>query len=189
MAGATGGSRPHTGEKSDAERIFAAWERLRKQYRTEARGVRLELTSKEIEGNVLGRYESGTLERAPTIRVSLPALQKAIQRGKDYPMKPGGKYYRKGLVNLANAVVRHELAHRREEMAEWRTGKSDVPLPPLKPGIEGEGRRYGGEPPHGALWNRMNVMLQGAGAEPKFSNIGLPREFRLPVLRSSWREG
>ena len=192
--GRTTGSRPHTGEKTDVEKILSAWDRLRKQYKLGARGVRLELITKDLDG-ALGNYQAAYVDNegkqiSPTIRVSLPALRKSIESSKEYPMTKGGYYRGRGnIVNLANAVVRHELGHRREEEAERKTGEPDISLPLMKPGDDVESGRYGGEPPHGKRWNRINNYLQGIGSGPVFSNIGYPYETTLPSLRSAWREG
>lgn len=175
-----------TEETNKWDRLYGAWDRLKKQFGKEAESVRLELDlgrpPSERPGG-LALYDPDTM----TMRLFVPSLMMASNIPGIW--KSGMKGYAgKDLEDLAISVMKHEYAHHRTHTAERRTGEKDVPLSSPEPG-EARGRRYqAGDPPHGALWHRINAYLGGSGSELKMPQIGMPLEWKRRYAQTS-REG
>ena len=219
MAAGVGGDRPYTPKEPDpdelnAESLFNEFKNLQRRNKW-LQGVRLELNPDAPERGEAGHFQRDYMDqdpasgeffmRPPTIRLFLDSLRRGYEASRGAPRAAGGQPTRsQDFTKYVKATLRHEAAHA-WQMEQNRIKAETANIPPeqrrdfgdepqLKPT---KGRAaYIDVPAHGKLFNVLNRMLAGSGAEALLPKIGLPREFwhaqrsqNLPPMPSSEHPG
>ena len=147
--------------------LFKSLRRLKAQFGLDAEGITLVIDTKTAsrDDNVPGAYDPGKNQ----IMLFSDTLRKAAERS-SISKNRAPQLRGRDFISTALSVLRHEFSHAVQLNREKRTGKADFPLDEIG------NRGYGGNPPHGSLFNRLNVTLQGSGSETETPHIGLPPE-------------
>ena len=155
--------------------LFKAVRRLKSQFGLDAKGISLKIDTDrtDLADNVAGSFDPNenlitlSLSTAESLAARNPIhkIRTPMTRGRD-------------AMSLLQSVLRHEFSHAMQLNREARTGQEDT-------SIDRSGERvYGGQPPHGETFNRLNVAVQGSGSEVDTPHIGLPPELlRMISLR------
>ena len=185
MGAGTGGDRPYTPKEPDpdelnTESLFNEFKNLQRRNKW-LKGVRLELNPETPEGGESAHFDP--YGDTPTMRLFLPNLRRGYEVIKGRERIAGHPYQRRDFTKHVRAVLRHEAAHAWQMEQNRIRGIDSFSDEPTKKAPPGR-RAYIETSQHGEIFNLLNRMLGGVGAEPLLPSIGLPHE----LARARWQQ-